>query len=103
MMDRTLCCSREGYREKDKCLVTVKCRHLETRFGCLARMKVNCRQTGKFHVVEFVPKHSYVTSSPNKSHLHRSQRGLTHAHAAEIDLADDSRIGPKTSLKLMAR
>ncbi|XP_062101001.1 protein FAR1-RELATED SEQUENCE 5-like [Humulus lupulus] len=103
MKDRIFCCSCQGFRGTDKRDVNVK-RHLaETRFGCLAQIKINSRQTGKYKVVEFIEEHSHVTSSPTKSHLHRSQRKLTAAQAVEIELAEDSGIAPKASLELMVR
>ncbi|XP_062075158.1 protein FAR1-RELATED SEQUENCE 5-like [Humulus lupulus] len=100
--NRVFCCSCEGYREKDKRDVTVKSHRAETRFGCLARMKIY-HQNGKYHVVEFIIDHAHMTSSPSKSHLHRSQRKLTLSQASEIDLADISGIPPKASYDLMAR
>ncbi|KAM6547360.1 hypothetical protein CsatB_019036 [Cannabis sativa] len=101
--DRIFCCSCEGHREKDKRDATVKSHRAETRFGCLARMKINSHQNSRYRVVDFVMEHTHVTSSPSKSHLHRSQRRLTLAQAAEIDLADISGITPKASYDLMAR
>ncbi|XP_062093424.1 protein FAR1-RELATED SEQUENCE 5-like [Humulus lupulus] len=103
IIDRIFCCSCEGHREKDKRDVIVKSHRAETRFGCLARMKINSRQNSKYRVVDFVMEHTHVTSSPSKSHLHRSQRRLTVAQAAEIDLANISGITPKASYDLMAR
>ncbi|XP_062117825.1 protein FAR1-RELATED SEQUENCE 5-like [Humulus lupulus] len=100
--NRVLCCSCEGYREKDKRDVTVKSHRAETRFGCLARMKIYC-QNGKYRVVEFIIEHAHMTSSPSKIHLHRSQRKLTLAQTSEIDLADISGIPPKASYDLMTR
>ncbi|XP_062086206.1 protein FAR1-RELATED SEQUENCE 5-like [Humulus lupulus] len=91
--NRVFCCSCEGYREKDKRDVMVKSHRAETRFGCLARMKIY-RQNGKYRVVEFIIEHAHMTSSPSKSHLHRSQRKLTLAQTSEIDLANISGITP---------
>ncbi|XP_062100330.1 protein FAR1-RELATED SEQUENCE 5-like [Humulus lupulus] len=103
MINRTICCSCERYRQKDKRDVIVRAHRAKTRFGCLALMKVDCRQNDKYHVVEFNPEHTHVTSTPTKSHLHRSQRRLTPALAAEIDLADSSGIAPKESWELMTK
>ncbi|XP_062114158.1 protein FAR1-RELATED SEQUENCE 5-like [Humulus lupulus] len=103
MIDRMFCYSCEGYRRRDRRDMNVKYHRAETRFGCLARMKVTSRQTDNYRVIEFVAEHTHVTSSPNKSHLHRSHRRVTAAQAAEIDMADRSRIAPKESCELMAR
>uniref|UniRef100_A0A803QFQ4 Protein FAR1-RELATED SEQUENCE n=1 Tax=Cannabis sativa TaxID=3483 RepID=A0A803QFQ4_CANSA len=102
-MDRTFCCSCEGTRGNDKRNVNVKRHRAETRFGCLAKMKINCRQIGKYQVVEFIAEHNHVTSSPIKSHLHRSQRRLSATQVVEIELAESSGITPKASVELMAR
>ncbi|XP_062088964.1 protein FAR1-RELATED SEQUENCE 12-like [Humulus lupulus] len=95
--DRTFCCSCEGFRKKDKRYDNVKCHRAETRFGCLARMKIKLHQFGNYQVVEFYADHTHMTSSPSKSHLHRSQRRITLAQASEIDLAENSGIAPKAT------
>ncbi|KAF4400403.1 hypothetical protein G4B88_018745 [Cannabis sativa] len=92
-----------GTRANDKQNVNVKRHRAETRFGCLAKMKINCRQIGKYKVVESIAEHNHVTLSPIKSHLHRSKRTLTPAQAVEIDLVESSGIAPKASLDLMVR
>ncbi|KAK0581622.1 hypothetical protein LWI29_016007 [Acer saccharum] len=92
-----------GYREKNKKDINVKIHRAETRFGCLAKMKIDCRKIGKYQVVEFIAHHTHVTSSPNKSHLHRSYRKLTPTQSAEIDLANSCGIAPKASCDMMAR
>ncbi|XP_060973319.1 protein FAR1-RELATED SEQUENCE 5-like isoform X2 [Cannabis sativa] len=103
MIDRIFCCSCQGYREKDKRDVEVIRHRAETRFGCLAMMKICSRQTNRYRVVEFIAEHTHVTTSPSKSHLHRSHRRVTAVQAAEIDMADRSGISPKESCELMAR
>ncbi|TXG73183.1 hypothetical protein EZV62_001762 [Acer yangbiense] len=103
MINRIFCCSCEGYREKNKKDINVKIHRAETRFGCLAKMKIDCRQIGNYQVVKFIAHHTHVTSSPNKSHLHRSHRKLTPTQSAEIDLADSCGIAPKASCDMMAR
>nr|XP_048324128.1 protein FAR1-RELATED SEQUENCE 5-like [Ziziphus jujuba var. spinosa] len=60
-------------------------------------------KTGKYRITDFIAQHTHVTSTPSKSHLHRSQRKLTFVQAAEIDIADSSGIAPKASLELMAK
>ncbi|XP_052189986.1 protein FAR1-RELATED SEQUENCE 5-like [Diospyros lotus] len=103
MINRTFCCSCEGRREVDNRRIIVKHHRAETRFHCLTIMKVNCHQTGKYRVVDFIASHTHVTSTPSKSHLHRSQRRLTAAQEAEIDLVDNSGIAPKDGCELMTR
>ncbi|KAH7857951.1 hypothetical protein Vadar_018249 [Vaccinium darrowii] len=87
--DRVFCRSCQGKRGKDK--RNVKSHRSETRFGCLARMKVKyCQDIGKYQVVEFVAEHNHTTCSPRKTHLCRSHRNFTAAQAAEADLAHSS-------------
>ncbi|XP_062100190.1 protein FAR1-RELATED SEQUENCE 5-like [Humulus lupulus] len=94
---------RRRYRRRDRRDMNLKYHRAETRFGCLARMKVTSRQTDNYRAIEFVAEHTHVTSSPNKSHLHRSHRRVAAAQVAEIDMADRSGITLKESCELMAR
>ncbi|KAL3529751.1 hypothetical protein ACH5RR_009073 [Cinchona calisaya] len=55
IIDGTFCYSVEGKWGKDKRNMNVRGVRLETRCGCLARMKVNCRLSDKYRVVEFLP------------------------------------------------
>ncbi|XP_021800758.1 protein FAR1-RELATED SEQUENCE 5-like [Prunus avium] len=103
LRDRLFVCSAEGKREKNKCDGSVKSHRAETRFGCLARMKISCRLNDKYCVTEFVPEHSYVTSSPCKTHFFRSHRNMSLAQIVEADMADSSGIAPKTTLELLSR
>ena len=54
IVDRIFCYSCEGYHEKDKRDANVKNPCAQTRFGCLAKIKINSRLTKKFHVIKFV-------------------------------------------------
>ncbi|KAE9603156.1 putative FHY3/FAR1 family protein [Lupinus albus] len=66
-------------------------------------MKISNRLTGKLSIAEFIAEHNHQTSTPSKSHLHRSQRKITLSQAAEMDLAESFGITPKASCELMAR
>ncbi|XP_020238849.1 protein FAR1-RELATED SEQUENCE 5 [Cajanus cajan] len=103
IVNRVFCCSCEGYRGKDKREDNVKNPRPQSRFGCLAKMKVNSRLTGKYRVTEFIAEHAHETTTPSKSHLLRSQRKMTIPQVAEVHLADDSGITPKASCELLAR
>ncbi|KAJ1431047.1 FAR1 DNA-binding domain [Sesbania bispinosa] len=103
MIGRVFCCSCEGYREKDKREANTKNPRAQTRFGCLAKMKVNSRSAGKYRVTEFVDEHTHETTTPRRSHLLRSQRKITTSEASEVDLAEIYGITPKASCELMAR
>ena len=100
---RVFCCSCEGFRGKDKRYDNVRSHRAETRFGCLAMMKIKLHEYGKYKVVDFKAEHTHVTASPDTSHLHRSQRKITHAQSSEIILAENSGIAPKASVELMIK
>ncbi|KAF1867708.1 hypothetical protein Lal_00050141 [Lupinus albus] len=93
IVDRLLCCSCEGHR-KSSC---------SNKIWLFARMKISNRLTGKLSITEFIAEHNHQTSTPSKSHLHRSQRKITLSQAVEVDLAESCGITPKASCELMAR
>ncbi|KAK9928743.1 hypothetical protein M0R45_025864 [Rubus argutus] len=93
----------EGKREKDKRNPYVKSHRAETRFECLARMKINYQLSGKYSVVEFVGDHTHRTSTPSKTHLFRSHRKMSLAQIAQVDMAESSGINPKATLELFSR
>ncbi|OMO81611.1 hypothetical protein COLO4_23494 [Corchorus olitorius] len=101
-MDRTLCCSCQGTRSTDKRDVDVKQHRSETRFQCLATLKVE-RFEGKLRVSKFIAEHSHALASPHKRIFLRSQRKINLAQAAELDIADQSGIAPKESVGFLAR
>ncbi|XP_027067533.1 protein FAR1-RELATED SEQUENCE 5-like [Coffea arabica] len=103
MLDKVFCCSREGKRPKDKRNMSVKCPHPETRCDCSARMKINCRQAGKYRVVQFIAEHNHELSTPSKTHLFKSHKHMTIAHKAEIEMARICGIAPKQSIELMSK
>ncbi|KAI5335879.1 hypothetical protein L3X38_026013 [Prunus dulcis] len=96
-------CFTEGKREIDKRVSNVKYHRVETRCGCLARMKISCHLNEKYPVIEFVSKHNHVTTSSSKTHLFRSHRKITLAQIAEVDMADNSGIAPKAALGFLSR
>ncbi|PSS16368.1 Protein FAR1-RELATED SEQUENCE like [Actinidia chinensis var. chinensis] len=104
LVTRIFCCSCEGKRRKDKRDHMYTSHRPETRFGCLARMKVKyCRPTEQFDVVEFNPVHNHIVSTPSKIHLHKSHRKFGVAQVAIADMANDCGIAPKATVAFMAR
>ncbi|KAJ9546298.1 hypothetical protein OSB04_018841 [Centaurea solstitialis] len=95
--------SCEGFRKKDKRYDNVRNHRAQTRFGCLARMKIKLHECGKYLVVDFVAEHTHVTASADMSHLHRSHRKITDAQASEIALVESSGIAPKAGMELMIK
>ncbi|KAL6566987.1 hypothetical protein OROMI_015391 [Orobanche minor] len=62
-VDRIFCCSAQGKRAHEKRDIYSKKVRPETRFGCLAQMKVSRRVTRKFCVVQFVSDHNHYLSN----------------------------------------
>ncbi|KAH7855793.1 hypothetical protein Vadar_028958 [Vaccinium darrowii] len=104
IVTRIFGCSCEGKRGKDKRDIIVKSHRPETRFGCLARMKIKyCRETKQYYVAEFAHVHNHTACTPSKTHLHRSHRKFSVAQAAQADMANDSGIAPRAIVEFMAR
>lgn len=91
--------------KKTKRCDNVKRPRSETRFGCLAMLKVNARHglEGKFRVEKFISEHTHYLASPRKRMFLNSQRNIDTAQAAELDMAEQSGITPKASVEFMAR
>lgn len=58
LINRLYVCSADGKRGVDKRDVNVKVHRAETRFDCLARMKISCTTTNKYCIVEFSAHHT---------------------------------------------
>lgn len=59
LVTRIFCCSCEGKRGKDKRDGTIKSHRPETRFGCLARIKIKyCRETDLYYIAESTSVHN---------------------------------------------
>ncbi|GMI85222.1 FAR1-related sequence 5 [Hibiscus trionum] len=100
--DGAFCCFCQGTRLKDKHDDNVKYHRLETRFGCLAVLKVS-RFNGKFQVSEFIADHTHALASPSKRMFLRSHRRINLAQAAKLEIADRSGLAPKESVEFLAR
>ncbi|KAG8372478.1 hypothetical protein BUALT_Bualt12G0070300 [Buddleja alternifolia] len=104
IIDRIFCCACQGHRQKDKRDVNVKSHRPETRNGCLAMMRIDGRNTGKYKVVSFVASHNgHDLVSPTKTHFLRSHRRVTAALALQADDLDSSGIAPRAGFALMAK
>ncbi|KAK9027452.1 hypothetical protein V6N11_067287 [Hibiscus sabdariffa] len=101
-VNRVFCCSCQGTRIKDKRDDDVKYYRPETRFGCLAVLKV-ARFNGKFQITEFIADHTHALASPSKHMFLRSQRTINLAQAVELEIADRSGLAPKKSVGILAR
>ncbi|XP_038699628.1 protein FAR1-RELATED SEQUENCE 5-like [Tripterygium wilfordii] len=75
-----------------------------SRTNCKARFKVFLdKEREKYIVKEFVEEHNHELQLPTTTHMLRSHRELTTAHALTIELASDSGLTPKVTQELMSR
>ncbi|KAI5673075.1 hypothetical protein M9H77_13439 [Catharanthus roseus] len=103
ILDRIFCCSSEGKRPSDKRDVISKTHRSETRVGCKAMMKINCRVTGCYQVVQVIHEHNHSLCSPSKTHLFRSHRNLSSVQAPGADIARSVGITPKATIDFMSK
>ncbi|KAK4486777.1 hypothetical protein RD792_006638 [Penstemon davidsonii] len=104
ILDRVFCCSCQGQRGQDKRDATIRSHCPETRKGCLAMMKINARQTGKYTIQKFIAAHNdHGLASPNKSHMLRSHRIMSVEQAHQANDIYSSGITPKAGFELMAK
>ncbi|KAI5667527.1 hypothetical protein M9H77_17380 [Catharanthus roseus] len=54
----------EGKRPSDKRYVIIKTHPSETRSGCKTTMKINCRVTGRYQLVQVIHEHNHTFCSP---------------------------------------
>ncbi|KAI5667808.1 hypothetical protein M9H77_17661 [Catharanthus roseus] len=90
ILDRIFCCSSEGKRPSDKRDVISKTHRPKTRFGCKAMMKINCRLTGRYQVVQVIHEYNHIS----RLHYIRSKRSwhLKHNEEGEIKPFQDQGI-----------
>ncbi|XP_043710180.1 protein FAR1-RELATED SEQUENCE 5-like [Telopea speciosissima] len=91
-------CSKQGIQKQ---VSETKNPQEETRTNCLARMGIKLMDNGQYWCHDVVEDHKHPFQTPTTSYMMRSQRKLSKAHAAAIDLADDSGLRPKTIFDYM--
>ncbi|XVF61422.1 hypothetical protein PTKIN_Ptkin08bG0128100 [Pterospermum kingtungense] len=104
LTSRKFVCSKEGFRRKDKRDCKTKKSRVETRCGCDACLVIVLdRKNDKYVVTNFVAEHNHLLHLPETVHMMPSQRKVSLAQAVEIDLAEESGMRVKTSLKYMGK
>ena len=94
-------CSKAGFKDKSK--EQCQRKRADTRVGCLAEMTIKISANGKYVVSSLEDAHNHELVTPSKSHLLRSQRRITEAQKAQIDILNDSGIRPKSGHEVMSR
>lgn len=97
-------CRKEGFRAKDKRDKHIKQPRADIRTGCQVRMSATIdRETGNYEVYDLNLVHNHMLQLQETCHLMPSQRKISEIQAFEIDVADDSGIGPKATHELASR
>ena len=97
-------CRKEGHRGKDKRDKHIKEPRAEIRTGCLARMGLTInREAGNYEVTDLVLEHNHIMQLQETCHFLPSQRKISEIQAFEIEIADDSGIGPKAAYECASR
>ncbi|XP_043725749.1 protein FAR1-RELATED SEQUENCE 5-like [Telopea speciosissima] len=93
-------CSKQGIKKQ---VSETKNPQKETKINCLARMGIKLMDNGQYWCHDVVEDHNHPFQTPATAYMMRSQRKLSKAHAAVIDLADDSGLRPKAIFDYMGR
>jgi zinc finger SWIM domain-containing protein 3 len=96
-------CSKAGYKDKNTPSEQSQRRRADTRVGCTAEMTIKISATEKYVVSSFEDGYNHNLITPSKAHLLRSQRRITEAQKAQIDILNDSGIRPKSGHEAMSR
>ncbi|KAM3296980.1 hypothetical protein ACQJBY_039052 [Aegilops geniculata] len=94
-------CSKAGFKDKSK--EQCQRKRADTRVGCMAEMTIKISGNGKYVVSSFEDAHNHELVTPSKAHLLRSQRRITEAQKAQIDILNDSGIRPKSGHEVLSR
>ncbi|EAZ01211.1 hypothetical protein OsI_23236 [Oryza sativa Indica Group] len=95
-------CSREGFNKRNTSDACQR-KRADTRVGCMAEMTIKITPTGKYAIASFSNTHNHELITPSKAHLLRSQRRMTEAQKAQIDILNDSGVRPKEGHEVMSR
>ena len=97
-------CSKEGHRVADKRDHSTKQSRAETRTDYQVRIGLTIdRETGNYDIFDLVLEHNHMLHLKETCHLMPSQRKISEVQAFEIEMADDSGIGPKAAHELASR
>lgn len=102
VMSRKFVCFKEGFkRTKDD--DDEKVSRKDIRTGCLAHVVIGRELSGKYVVTSFVKDHNHELASPRSKHKLPSQRRVSAAQAAEVEIANRSGIRQKLIFELMSQ
>ncbi|SPT21134.1 unnamed protein product [Triticum aestivum] len=102
IQQRTFTCSRQGFRAEDKREDSFSYSRPETRCGCQAHMKISLKN-GLYYVYEFEAAHNHNLATGDMALYLRSQRKVTEAQIANVEVAKSVGISNKATIDLMAK
>ncbi|XP_062011757.1 protein FAR1-RELATED SEQUENCE 5-like [Rosa rugosa] len=97
------CCSKEGFRIKDKRRTNASYSQPVTRCGCQAHLTIQLQKNGNFKVVSFQKNHNHPLISTPLKHLLKVNRNISEAQKAHADDAECSGFSIKATVELMSR
>ncbi|KAL8491372.1 hypothetical protein ACS0TY_023123 [Phlomoides rotata] len=104
ILDRVFCFECQGQRKIDKRDVIYKSKCPMTRTNCGAVMKINGRYGAKYKIIRFIAEHKcHNLVSPERAHMLKSHRRVTHVQASQENDLDCSGITPRASFALMSK
>jgi zinc finger SWIM domain-containing protein 3 len=101
VMSRKFVCFKEGFeriKEYDE-----KVSRKDIRTGCLAHVVISRESSGKYVVTSFRKDHNHELASPRSKHKLPSQRRVSAAQAAEVEMANRSGIRQKLIFEFMSQ
>ncbi|KAL8486951.1 hypothetical protein ACS0TY_023588 [Phlomoides rotata] len=104
ILDRVFCFECQGQRKIDKRDVIYKSKCPMTRTNCGAVMKINGRYGAKYKIIRFIAEHKcHNLVGPERAHMLKSHRRVTHVQASQANDLDCSGITPRASFSLMSK
>ncbi|KAM1613025.1 hypothetical protein ACFX14_001621 [Malus domestica] len=96
------CCSKEGYRQKDKRREVVTYSQPISRVGCRAHMTCLLQKNGKFRVVSFEEGHNHDLIATPMKHMLKINRSMSEAQKAHANDAENVGLPIKATVDLMS-
>jgi len=93
VMSRKFVCFKEGFKRIKE--YDGKVSRKDIRIGCLAHVVISRESSGKYVVTSFGKDHNHELASPRSKHKLPSQRRVSAAQAAEVEMANRSGIRQK--------
>ncbi|WJX95405.1 hypothetical protein P8452_76729 [Trifolium repens] len=101
VMSRKFVCFKEGFKKIKE--YDDKVSRKDIRTGCLAHVVIGRELSGNYVVTSFVKDHNHELASPRSKHKLPSQRRVSAAQAAEVEMANRSGIRQKLIFEFISQ